>query len=112
MRRIILIGTICISLMYADFDKPNGGAWKMADSPEKLRDKSTRNGTYDENLKRIGDYVYGTWSNTLTFSIFDNISSFISPNGYFNLNFSIANILGFNISISGNIYYEQGSDIP
>ena len=55
MRQIILIGTICISLMYADFDKPNGGVWKMADSPKKLENKSTRDGTFDENLKRIGD---------------------------------------------------------
>ena len=38
-----------------DKDGHNGGIWKMADSPEKLGNKSTRNGTYDENLNRIGD---------------------------------------------------------
>ena len=38
-----------------DKDGYNGGIWKMADSPEKLRNKSTRNGTYDEKLNRIGE---------------------------------------------------------
>jgi hypothetical protein len=32
-----------------------GGAWKMAKSPESLGSKATRMGTYDENLKWIGD---------------------------------------------------------
>jgi hypothetical protein len=30
-------------------------AWKMADSIEALKSKSTRGGTYDINLKQIGD---------------------------------------------------------
>ena len=38
-----------------DKDGHNGGKWKMADSPQKLSDKTTRNGTYDENLNQIGD---------------------------------------------------------
>ncbi|MGM1050578.1 MAG: toxin C-terminal domain-containing protein [Bacillota bacterium] len=33
----------------------NGGVWKMAKSPGKLNSKNTRMGTYDANLKRIGD---------------------------------------------------------
>lgn len=33
----------------------NGGVWKMAKSPEALNKKDTRMGTYDGNLKRIGD---------------------------------------------------------
>lgn len=32
-----------------------GGAWKEASTPEKLNSKNTRNGTFDLNLKRIGD---------------------------------------------------------
>ena len=38
-----------------DIDGHNGGAWKMADSIKNLASKNTRMGTYDENLKRIGD---------------------------------------------------------
>ena len=38
-----------------DLDGHNGGAWKMANSVEKLGSKETRRGTYDVNLKRIGD---------------------------------------------------------
>ncbi|MDM5281760.1 toxin C-terminal domain-containing protein [Paenibacillus silvae] len=33
----------------------NGGLWKKASSPENLFRKETRSGTYDKNLKRIGD---------------------------------------------------------
>ena len=33
----------------------NGGVWKMASSPEKLGSKTTRMGTFDANLVRIGD---------------------------------------------------------
>jgi len=33
----------------------NGGYWKMATSPERLGSKSTRMGTYNRRLKRIGD---------------------------------------------------------
>jgi hypothetical protein len=39
----------------ADVDGHNGGVWKMADSPENLRSKKTRMGTYDANLNRVGD---------------------------------------------------------
>ncbi len=38
-----------------DMDQHNGGVWKMADSVENLSRKSTRLGTYDEFLNRIGD---------------------------------------------------------
>lgn len=38
-----------------DVDSHNGGVWKMAKSPKKLESKKTRLGTYDKNLKRIGD---------------------------------------------------------
>ncbi|MFZ6050156.1 toxin C-terminal domain-containing protein [Pseudomonas sp. CR3202] len=38
-----------------DLDGHNGGAWKMADSIKGLGSKNTRLGTYDVNLKRIGD---------------------------------------------------------
>ena len=38
-----------------DIDGHIGGRWKMADSIKGLAKKSTRMGTYDENLKRIGD---------------------------------------------------------
>ncbi|CAN7716190.1 toxin C-terminal domain-containing protein [Pseudorhodoferax sp. LjRoot39] len=38
-----------------DLDGHNGGAWKMADSVKNLASKETRAGTYDRNLKRIGD---------------------------------------------------------
>lgn len=38
-----------------DTDGHNGGVWKMADSVENLGSKSTRMGTYDKNLNRIGD---------------------------------------------------------
>ncbi|MBD7971285.1 toxin C-terminal domain-containing protein [Paenibacillus gallinarum] len=31
------------------------GVWKMAKSPEKLNSKTTRMGTYDANMTRIGD---------------------------------------------------------
>nr|WP_253728696.1 toxin C-terminal domain-containing protein [Treponema sp. OMZ 857] len=33
----------------------NGGVWKMADSVASLKQRSTRMGTYDANLNRIGD---------------------------------------------------------
>ncbi|RHJ56962.1 hypothetical protein DW116_13270 [[Ruminococcus] lactaris] len=33
----------------------NGGGWKMGKSPQELNSKSTRLGTYDGNLNRIGD---------------------------------------------------------
>ena len=33
----------------------NGGAWKMATSIKNLHSKATRLGTYDIDLKRIGD---------------------------------------------------------
>ena len=33
----------------------NGGVWKMGKSPQELNSKSTRLGTYDGNLNRIGD---------------------------------------------------------
>ncbi|NJD01752.1 MAG: hypothetical protein FIA99_03955 [Ruminiclostridium sp.] len=38
-----------------DVDSHNGGSWKMADSVKNLGSKSTRMGTYDAKLKRIGD---------------------------------------------------------
>lgn len=38
-----------------DVDSHNGGAWKMADSVKNLGTKSSRMGTYDSNLNRIGD---------------------------------------------------------
>ena len=38
-----------------DRDGHNGGIWKMADSVENLNSKSTRMGTYDKDLNRIGD---------------------------------------------------------
>jgi hypothetical protein len=38
-----------------DVDQHNGGVWKMADSVEALGRKSTRLGTYDAQLNRIGD---------------------------------------------------------
>ncbi len=38
-----------------DRDSHNGGVWKRADSPKALESKKTRDGTYDENLQRIGD---------------------------------------------------------
>lgn len=38
-----------------DMDGHNGGAWKMADSVKNLGSKETRAGTFDINLKRIGD---------------------------------------------------------
>lgn len=43
------------SYISRDVDGHNGGAWKEASSPEKLNAKSTRNGTFDVNMKRIGD---------------------------------------------------------
>ncbi|WP_341647112.1 toxin C-terminal domain-containing protein [Thauera sp. SDU_THAU2] len=33
----------------------NGGAWKMAESVDKLKSKTGRDGTFDVNLNRIGD---------------------------------------------------------
>lgn len=33
----------------------NGGVWKAAKSPEALNSKRTREGTFDANLKKIGD---------------------------------------------------------
>ena len=38
-----------------DIDSHKGGVWKMANSAKGLRSKKTRLGTYDANLKRIGD---------------------------------------------------------
>lgn len=38
-----------------DIDSHNEGIWKGADSVKNLGRKSTRAGTYDANLKRIGD---------------------------------------------------------
>lgn len=38
-----------------DVDQHNGGWWKMAASPKRLMSKSTRKGTFDENLNPIGD---------------------------------------------------------
>lgn len=38
-----------------DKDGHNGGIWKKANSIKELNRKDTRKGTYDENLKRIGD---------------------------------------------------------
>ncbi len=38
-----------------DVDGHNGGAWKMADSIKNLGSKKSRMGTYDINLKKIGD---------------------------------------------------------
>lgn len=38
-----------------DVDSHNGGAWKAATSVERLGSKTTRLGTYDANLTRIGD---------------------------------------------------------
>ena len=39
----------------ADIDSHNGGFWKGASSIKKLGSKSTRFGTYDRFLRRIGD---------------------------------------------------------
>jgi phage tail sheath protein FI len=38
-----------------DVDQHNGGLWKMADSPKALGSKTTRLGTFDGELNRIGD---------------------------------------------------------
>lgn len=38
-----------------DVDQHSGGVWKMADSIRNLGRKNTRMGTYDADLKRIGD---------------------------------------------------------
>uniref|UniRef100_UPI001F0BB96C toxin C-terminal domain-containing protein n=1 Tax=Staphylococcus aureus TaxID=1280 RepID=UPI001F0BB96C len=38
-----------------DKDGHRGGAWKGASSIKNLGSKKTRSGTYDANLKRIGD---------------------------------------------------------
>lgn len=38
-----------------DRDGHNNGAWKGASSVKNLGSKKTRSGTYDANLKRIGD---------------------------------------------------------
>lgn len=38
-----------------DCDNHNGGYWKMATSVKNLQRKSTRMGTYDKELNRIGD---------------------------------------------------------
>nr|WP_276552636.1 toxin C-terminal domain-containing protein [Streptococcus danieliae] len=38
-----------------DRDAHSGGYWKGANSLEDLRDKTTRGGTYDKNLNKIGD---------------------------------------------------------
>ena len=39
----------------ADIDSHNGGFWKGASSIKKLGSKSTRSGTYDRFLRRIGN---------------------------------------------------------
>jgi Novel toxin 21 len=39
----------------ADIDVHNGGVWKMADSVVNLGSKTTRIGTFDANLNKIGD---------------------------------------------------------
>ncbi|WP_436799981.1 toxin C-terminal domain-containing protein [Pseudomonas synxantha] len=41
--------------MTRDLDGHNGGAWKAATSIKDLNSKSMRLGTFDLNLKRIGD---------------------------------------------------------
>lgn len=38
-----------------DKDGHNGGIWKKAKSPGDFKNRTTRNGTYDKDLKRIGD---------------------------------------------------------
>ncbi|WP_217484141.1 hemagglutinin repeat-containing protein, partial [Achromobacter insolitus] len=38
-----------------DLDGHNGGAWKGADSVKNLAAKSTRSGTFDKEMKRVGD---------------------------------------------------------
>lgn len=38
-----------------DVDGHNGGAWKVASSEKELGSKSTRLGTYDQNLNKIGN---------------------------------------------------------
>ena len=45
-------GNIYIS---PDKDGHNGGVWKMAKDPNQINNREKRLGTYDENLKRIGD---------------------------------------------------------
>lgn len=43
------------SYITRDLDGHNGGAWKMADSVKNLGSKETRAGTFDVNLRRIGN---------------------------------------------------------
>ena len=43
------------SYISRDVDGHNGGAWKEAASPEALNQKSTRRGTLDKDMNRIGD---------------------------------------------------------
>ena len=38
-----------------DVDGHSGGVWKAADSVRNLNSETTRMGTYDENLNKIGD---------------------------------------------------------
>jgi hypothetical protein len=38
-----------------DIDSHNGGIWKGADSIRNLGSRTTRSGTYDQFLNRIGD---------------------------------------------------------
>ena len=38
-----------------DVNRHNGGFWKMAKSVDALQSRSSRKGTYDKNLNRIGD---------------------------------------------------------
>ncbi len=38
-----------------DVDSHSGGVWKMAESVKKLASKQTRTGTFDKNLKKIGN---------------------------------------------------------
>ncbi|MBJ9978520.1 DUF637 domain-containing protein, partial [Pseudomonas sp. S30] len=43
------------SYITRDLDGHNGGAWKMASSVKALESRTTRDGTFDKNLNRIGD---------------------------------------------------------
>ena len=43
------------SYISADKSGHNGGIWKKANSIKDLKDRPTRDGTYDKNLNRIGD---------------------------------------------------------
>ena len=43
------------SYITRDLDGHNGGAWKTASSVKALESRTTRDGTFDKNLNRIGD---------------------------------------------------------